>query len=67
MRVCPFCGIATELPHETQLACIDALQAEISRVREMVEKRREPEEPPAHPTLRISGIPQTRDRGANHD
>jgi hypothetical protein len=67
MRACPFCGIATESPHETQAACIEALQAEISRVREMVEKRREPEEPPAPPTLRISGIPPTRGRGSNDD
>lgn len=41
MIVCPFCGLATELLHETQAACIDALHAEISRVREMVGRIKE--------------------------
>ena len=31
--VCPFCGVVTDVPHETQQGCIDALQLEISRVR----------------------------------
>lgn len=38
MIVCPFCGLATESAHETQAACVEALQAEVSRVREIVEK-----------------------------
>jgi hypothetical protein len=38
MIVCPFCGLATESAHETQGACVEALQAEVSRVREIVEK-----------------------------
>ena len=62
MSVCPFCGLATESAHETQAACIEALHAEISRVREIVEKRKEPEEPSAPPALRISGIPPTSGR-----
>ena len=33
MLTCPFCGVVTESPHETQQGCIDALQAEIARVR----------------------------------
>jgi hypothetical protein len=33
VRSCPFCGVATEVPHETQEACIAALQSEIGRVR----------------------------------
>jgi len=38
MRVtaCPFCGVATTVPHETQQRCIAALQSEIARVKEMV-------------------------------
>ena len=67
MSVCPFCGLATELPHETQAACIEALHAEISRVREIVEKRHEPEEPSAHPTLRISGTRPTSGHRAEKD
>jgi hypothetical protein len=30
---CPFCGVVTDMPHDTQEACIEALQAEIARVR----------------------------------
>lgn len=30
---CPFCGVAATVPHETQAACIKALQSEIGRVR----------------------------------
>ena len=34
---CPFCGIVTEAPHESEEACITALQAEIDRVRGVVD------------------------------
>jgi hypothetical protein len=34
---CPFCGIVTDAPHESQQACIDALHAEIDRVRLVVD------------------------------
>jgi len=30
---CPFCGVATPVPHETQEACITALHTEIDRMR----------------------------------
>jgi len=33
MRACPFCGLATDVPHETQEGCINALHAEIGRMR----------------------------------
>jgi hypothetical protein len=32
-RACPFCGVVTDVPHETQEGCIAALQAEIARMR----------------------------------
>ena len=35
---CPFCGASTDLPHESQEACIAALQEEIARTREIVER-----------------------------
>jgi coproporphyrinogen III oxidase-like Fe-S oxidoreductase len=35
---CPFCGASTDLPHESQEACIAALQQEIARTREIVER-----------------------------
>lgn len=34
---CQFCGTATDIPHETQEACIAALQREIARVRGILE------------------------------
>ena len=40
--MCPFCGVVSELPHETQQACIDALQSEIKRTREVLENVTEP-------------------------
>jgi hypothetical protein len=58
MIVCPFCGLATESPHEAQGACIAALHAEISRVRQIVARMRY-DEPPAGPPLPISGVPPT--------
>ena len=67
MSVCPFCGLATKAPHETQEACIEALHAEISRVREIVERLREPEERSARPGLRVSGIPPTPSRQSDTD
>ena len=38
---CPFCGVLTDLPHETQEACISALHAEIARVRAVVDRVRQ--------------------------
>jgi hypothetical protein len=35
---CPFCGVGTDLPHETQEACITALHGEIARVRQVVSR-----------------------------
>jgi hypothetical protein len=34
--VCPFCGVAADQPHDSQTACIEALQAEIDKTREML-------------------------------
>lgn len=34
---CPFCGIVSDGPHESQEACIAALHAEIERVRLVVD------------------------------
>ena len=40
--ICPFCGVVSEAPHETQQACIDALQAEIDRTRRILDRITEP-------------------------
>ena len=37
---CPFCGGVTDLPHNSQEACIAALQEEIARTRKIVERVR---------------------------
>jgi|tagenome__1003787_1003787.scaffolds.fasta_scaffold17294266_1 hypothetical protein len=34
---CPFCGVVSDVPHETQDACIEALNAEIGRVRTLLQ------------------------------
>ncbi len=39
---CPFCGASTDLPHESQEACIAALQREIAVTREIVERVKPP-------------------------
>jgi len=38
MSICPFCGVVTETPHETQAGCIGALNAEIARMRAVLEQ-----------------------------
>ena len=40
MSICPFCGVVTEVPHETQAGCIEALNAEIARMRGVLEQVR---------------------------
>ena len=39
-RVCPFCGVATDVPHETQAGCIEALHDEIARMRGILDRSR---------------------------
>lgn len=39
VTICPFCGVATTTPHETQELCIVALHTEIARTRDMLERR----------------------------
>jgi hypothetical protein len=40
--VCPFCGLSTALPHDTQQTCIEALHAEIARMKELLDHVRLP-------------------------
>ena len=35
--ICPFCGVVSDTPHETQQACIAALQSEIDQTRKILE------------------------------
>jgi hypothetical protein len=34
---CPYCGVSSDVAHETQEACIEALHAEIARVRDLLQ------------------------------
>jgi hypothetical protein len=40
IRACPFCGLATDVNHETQEGCIAALHAEIGRMRDILASSR---------------------------
>jgi hypothetical protein len=44
--ICPFCGVVSDVPHKTQEGCIKALEAEISRTRQVLESVTEPLRPP---------------------
>jgi hypothetical protein len=35
-RTCPFCNVTTDVPHESQAACIEALHGEIDRMRDLL-------------------------------
>ena len=35
---CPSCGVVTTVPHNTQERCIEALQDEILRIRQILEQ-----------------------------
>ncbi|MDQ3213028.1 MAG: hypothetical protein M3Q85_10170 [Acidobacteriota bacterium] len=39
---CRFCGVPTDVPHETQELCIAALHGEIGRMRDMVVRVKKP-------------------------
>ena len=45
-KICPFCGIATDVPHETQEGCIAALHGEIARMRQVLDRVRSVGAPP---------------------
>jgi len=47
--MCPFCGVVTDAPHETQGGCIEALNAEITRMRAVLEQVRSAVVPGPHP------------------
>jgi hypothetical protein len=50
--LCPFCGVVSDVPHQTQQACIDALHSEIARTRQIL----------AHVTEPLIGSAAHRDR-----
>ena len=37
---CPYCGVSSDVAHETQEACIEALRAEIRHIREVLNQVR---------------------------
>ena len=54
--VCPFCGVETDVAHESQQGCIDALRSEIVRVRDILQNVR---------SLEVSGAPELPDEEAS--
>jgi hypothetical protein len=42
VTACPFCGVATDVPHEKQELCIAALHDEIARMRDLVRRVKGP-------------------------
>jgi hypothetical protein len=48
-KTCPFCGLPANVPHETQAGCIEALQAEIERTRQVINGARDPAAAPPRP------------------
>jgi hypothetical protein len=45
VTACPFCGVATDVPHEKQELCIAALHGEIARMRDLVRRVKDPPRP----------------------
>jgi hypothetical protein len=54
---CPYCGVSADVAHETQEACIEALHAEITRVREILQHVR---------SVAVPGPADLDDRDARH-
>jgi hypothetical protein len=50
LRACPFCGLAAVVNHETQEGCIEALHAEIGRMRGILASLK-PAGVPARPSV----------------
>ena len=48
-KCCPFCGVVSDGPHETQKGCIEALHGEIARMRELLDQVRSPWVPASAP------------------
>lgn len=42
--VCPFCGVASEVAHRSEEACIEALHSEIERTRAILSHSADPYE-----------------------
>ncbi len=62
VTACPFCGVATDVPHEKQELCIAALHDEIARMRDLVRRVKGPPWPDLVRTQREgAGAPQVRE------
>ena len=45
-ELCPFCGVVTDVRHDTHQACIDALQSEITLTRHALKQTTEAADAP---------------------
>lgn len=62
VTACPFCGVATDVPHEKQELCIAALHDEIARMRDLVRRVKDPPWPDLVRTHgEGAGAPQVRE------
>lgn len=59
---CPFCGVVADAPHETQGACIEALNAEIGRMRTLLHQVRPPEAVTSHQSATEDTVDSSRSR-----
>ena len=56
---CPFCGVVTPVPHETQAGCIAALHEEIARVKRLLQQSQPGgTRPPAPPEAADDDLPE---------
>lgn len=46
-QACPFCGLSSDVSHESQEGCIAALNAEISRMRDILKRLKPAGLPPS--------------------
>jgi hypothetical protein len=46
-QACPFCGLHSDVGHESQEGCIAALNAEISRMRDILQRLKPAGMPPS--------------------
>ena len=59
MTSCPFRGATTDLPHESQEACIAALHQEIACTRKFVERVKPVAAPPPANDQKTTGDPKS--------
>jgi len=60
VTTCPFCGVVTDVPHNTQEGCIEALQDEVVRMRRLLEQVKPTGACPAPPEAETEEDPESK-------